>query len=260
MKHNKSKKGRRRQRKTTPPVRRLFRTCLEVFADGGVPAPADVERLRAVLDDLQPEDVGLTADMPYFRKMMVDGPQTISYLHLHECDKFSIGIFCFPPSGIIPLHNHPGMTVFSKLLFGTMHIKSYDWVADDRSRTSVDSTPLHPSGARLAEVQVDAEFSAPCETFILYPAEGGNMHRFTGVTACAVLDVLGPPYSDAEGRHCTYFRDFPLKSVSGPTAQSDGVSVPEEEEKGRFAWLGEMEKPADFAVVGEMYRGPRLTT
>lgn len=68
---------------------------------------------------------------------------------------------------------------------------------------------------RLAKVKVDSEFTAPCDTSILYPADGGNMHCFTAKTACAVLDVLGPPYSDPAGRHCTYYFDYPFSSFSG---------------------------------------------
>jgi len=68
---------------------------------------------------------------------------------------------------------------------------------------------------RLAKVKVDADFTAPCNPSILYPEDGGNMHCFTAVTACAVLDVLGPPYSDSEGRPCTYYHNFPFSNFSG---------------------------------------------
>jgi hypothetical protein len=68
---------------------------------------------------------------------------------------------------------------------------------------------------RLAKIKVDADFTAPCNPSILYPNDGGNMHCFTAVTACAVLDVLGPPYSDPDGRHCAYYRSFPFSNFPG---------------------------------------------
>lgn len=71
------------------------------------------------------------------------------------------------------------------------------------------------TGPRLAKLKVNSKFKAPCKTSILYPADGGNMHCFTAKTACAVLDVLGPPYCDPEGRHCQYYYDFPFSKISG---------------------------------------------
>lgn len=71
------------------------------------------------------------------------------------------------------------------------------------------------TGLRLAKLKVNSKFKAPCKTSILYPADGGNMHCFTAKTACAVLDVLGPPYCDPDGRHCQYYYDFPFANMSG---------------------------------------------
>ncbi|XP_072968671.1 plant cysteine oxidase 2-like [Typha angustifolia] len=244
-----SKKSKRRQKKPLKAVQTLFNTCKEVFADGGagtIPSQEDVRRLSSILDTLGPENVGLNPNLPFFRCIESERPPSITYLHLYEDSKFSIGIFCLPKSAVIPLHNHPGMTVFGKLLFGSMHIKSYDWV-DSESSEIVPPT----EGLCLAKVKMDAVLKAPCQTSILYPASGGNMHRFTAVTPCAVLDVLGPPYSTPEGRVCTYYDDFPYTNSPGDTVLHGEVDG--------YAWLkARAEKPEDFTVGSAEYRGPKI--
>uniref|UniRef100_J3KX45 cysteine dioxygenase n=2 Tax=Oryza brachyantha TaxID=4533 RepID=J3KX45_ORYBR len=183
--------------------------------------------------------------MSYFRRVDSHGTPKITYLHLYECEAFSIGIFCLPPRGVIPLHNHPNMTVFSKLLFGELYVKSYDWV-----EASQDSTDVQLQGLRLAKVKVDGILNAPCETSVLYPEDGGNLHCFTAQTACAILDVLGPPYDDGSGRHCQHYN----VSLSSPSA-GDSRSLPGGD---GYAWLEECEPPDNFHLVGSNYMGPRI--
>lgn len=38
----------------------------------------------------------------------------IKYMRIYEDHTLTFGLFCFPAGATIPLHNHPGMTVFSR--------------------------------------------------------------------------------------------------------------------------------------------------
>lgn len=65
---------------------------------------------------------------------------------------------------------------------------------------------------RLAKLAVDRVLTAECETAILYPKSGGNLHCFTAVTPCAILDILTPPYKEDASRKCTYYIDYPYSN------------------------------------------------
>lgn len=67
----------------------------------------------------------------------------------------------------------------------------------------------------IATKVVDGMWKAPCETSVLFPTSGGNIHSFHALTSCAVLDVLSPPYSEDLGRPSSYFSDFSIPPLPG---------------------------------------------
>ncbi|XP_062202875.1 plant cysteine oxidase 2-like isoform X2 [Phragmites australis] len=245
-------------------MQRLFQACRAVFrGPGTVPAPGEVHLLRAMLDRMKPEDVDLSPDLKFFRtRDAAEGTPTITQTTIYKCPNFSMVIFFLPPNAVIPLHNHPGMTVFSKLLLGSMHIKSYDWVDPDpdpsmSSCSSSSDDQYLFSAVRLAKVVVDDVFTAPCNTSVLYPTAGGNMHRFRAIVPCAILDILGPPYSIEEDRDCTYYTDIPYTHHSTADGVGDLTSV--EQDRGRLAWLKEIDMPGELKMCSVHYGGPPIS-
>ncbi|CAN1229624.1 Plant cysteine oxidase 4 [Linum perenne] len=173
-------------------IERLYNTCKASLSSNGPVSEEALEKVRNMLEKIKPSDVGLDQEAQLVRNW--SGPTQerngcrptlppIKYLHLHECDSFSIGIFCMPPTSIIPLHNHPGMTVLSKLVYGTMHVKSYDWLdssepadpAEDHGRhcTYFRTSPIRDlpgelelDGATVSDVTWLEEFQPP-DNFVI---------------------------------------------------------------------------------------------
>lgn len=102
-------------------VRDVVRNVLALpstsFREGDV-APDAIRRICQAFDalDLRP------ADLP-----VVKCPG-IAYLDLVRSDEFDLGIFVLPPDSVLPYHNHPNMTVFTRVIQGAVHICSLDWV------------------------------------------------------------------------------------------------------------------------------------
>ncbi|XP_031392454.1 plant cysteine oxidase 1-like isoform X2 [Punica granatum] len=233
-------------------VQRLYDACNAVFcahqqageAGRYLPSFRQIHSLKNLLNTIEAVDVGIDeygggspspSSSPDSSKELIRAQaiDKITYIHIHECDNFSIGMFCFPAGGTFPLHDHPGMTVLSKLLYGSMYVKAYDWVKFDTSNYRTIG---------LAGKVMDGVMETPCEPSVLFPRSGGNIHAFTALTPCAILDVLSPPYSDELDRPSTYFLDYPIPSLPG------------------YAVLEERDVPEELVVAGAPYLGPPIVT
>ncbi|KAK1407400.1 hypothetical protein QVD17_39016 [Tagetes erecta] len=240
-------------------IQTVYDTCKNNLKLSTSPHTQLIRDLSSKLDTLGPVDVGLTEEnqeddrghgfsIPNTLGRVDRWAQPITYIELNESESFTMCMFCFPTSSVIPLHDHPGMTVLSKVLYGSLHVKGYDWV--EPACIKISNGPSR-APVRLAKLSVDKVLSAPCSTSVLYPNSGGNLHCFTAVTSCAVLDILTPPYEESAGRKCTYYRDYPYSSFG---SRDDPVDGKEDE----YAWLEEIETPDDLYMRQGRYAGPPI--
>jgi len=114
-----------------------------------------------------------------------------------EDGKYSIGCFLLPPFSVIPLHGHPALHGMIRILHGSLHLRSFNWLETGGG------------GRRKAQLTQEGWLEAP-NTSILTPIES-NLHEITaGEGGALMLDVLLPDYCDDE-RPCNYYTPTPVE-------------------------------------------------
>ncbi|KAL6894551.1 hypothetical protein ACP4OV_008649 [Aristida adscensionis] len=238
-------------------IQQLVDFCKSAFdGSSSPPSPAIVAFIRGLMDKITPNDVVLRDELRFFHMMNNSNHPSLPIITcktLYECHNFTVAVFFLPPGAEMTLHDHPGMTVFSKLVVGSAHVTSYDWI---HPRISVPLGSDYCRPMMLAKKVLDHDVMAPaCSSWVLFPDAGGNLHRFVAGrdTYCAFLDVLTPPYSLPDQRICGFYQDFPYHIYPNIVG-----SYLTDEEKSQLAWLRKIEEPKYLKVSPLPYQGPTI--
>lgn len=152
---------------------------------------------QQLLHSLQDLFEKMTADD--FNVSKADVLPGVSYQEVYSGPEMTICVFTLSAGSRLPLHDHPEMHVFGRLLLGRLRVTSYDLMPKPDLEEAQWPREVVLEGDDFLE-------TAPV-TFSLGP-DRGNLHELLALEDCAFFDVLFPSYDSEAGRHCTYFNHW----------------------------------------------------
>lgn len=170
-------------------LQRIILLAKRTFASSSIPNEK-LQRLISLCNKLTLKDI-----LPSVQALNETSDAPVRYVSLLEEETVSIGIFLLQRNAVLPLHNHPNMTVLSKCIHGSARIESFDWA--DAAMQAVAGSPA------LAKFAGHTTVNAQTETELVFPHER-NLHRIEVDEPCMFLDIISPPYSN--DRPCVYYR------------------------------------------------------
>ncbi|ODN02274.1 2-aminoethanethiol dioxygenase [Orchesella cincta] len=158
------------------------------------------EAVRAVTG----EDLSLEETVKSIPK---SNQQPVTFVDIFENSMMTMMVIIMKPGSRIPLHDHPNMYGMIKVLAGQIRVQSYT-LLDEPGKIMDHHTPKNTvlSALRMPET-VLSKVSSP----VTLAPEIRNVHEIECICGesadknyAAFLDILSPPYPDADS--CHYFR------------------------------------------------------
>lgn len=198
---------RTRSKSTTPemcPLNRIAHIANHA-ATRRLQTPASPALLDSELADLTHLVSSVSLEHLAMEKLVKDGPD-MTYIPVAEAPQFCIAVFVMPKGSKLPLHDHPGMFVITRVLWGCLRVDEFDLEGND-----------------CVAVRQPVMFAREGEVRTLGPNKG-NVHAFTAMENTAVLDVLVPPYDDDVG--CRYYDTVDIEGHNDRVQLEVGLKNP----------------------------------
>eukprot|EP01059_Diplonema_ambulator_P035772 TRINITY_DN857_c0_g1_i2.p1 TRINITY_DN857_c0_g1~~TRINITY_DN857_c0_g1_i2.p1 ORF type:complete len:252 (+),score=41.27 TRINITY_DN857_c0_g1_i2:213-968(+) len=169
---------------------------------GGLP---EVDKLVPAMQRVKWEDLKL--------RKPGKGLDEVACMLFEQSEDFTLCYFFIPPGKKLPLHDHPGMEIIQKVVFGSVRVRGFDWV-DTRHPNPQDLSPDHNTEGLAYEVY-NQTFTQDSPVTRIHPNQGGILHEISaeGTEIAGFLDFIAPPYSPLT-RDCTYYTATPVESAT----------------------------------------------
>ncbi|KAJ3240690.1 hypothetical protein HDU78_002181 [Chytriomyces hyalinus] len=173
--------------------------------------------------------------------VQIPSVNSIEYYHIWGSQSMTMCLFVLKKGSTLPIHSHPNMTVFSRVIHGDLHVKTYHLEEDSRANTSSSNShsslptasasegvtpassprlfqtttqpsshaqhPNLPHNARLHRDEVISHTSPGLTSILEINSNTPNLHTFTAVSDhVVVFDLIFPPY-DEDARMCSYYQE-----------------------------------------------------
>lgn len=216
------------------------------FLDNSLKDPM-CQKIIQKMDSIRIEDLGISGtdsatDKYHFQeklnRVVIDGNED-----------YRLVLFFIKKGTRMPLHDHPNMSVYFKLMFGNLNMTLYDKL-DDKFKYNNFSNDEY---AEILETKTQVEakktknFNLTDNNVILVRPSIGNMHTFVAEEDSCFFDICLPNYTPDTKRKITYFKEVQdieqmsdtrtktlIEYYTTPPVLPVGFDIKELEFQGRF--------------------------
>lgn len=162
------------------------------------------QKLIEQMNNISLESLGITGqDDPYHFK------ENLNRITIEGSDDYRLVLFFIKKGQKMPLHDHPNMCVFFRMLFGKLNYRSYDKV-DEKFRYNKFSLDeymelLETKKRVKAKIVNNTVLHGP--QFLMVRPSRNNLHQFIAEENTCFFDICLPNYTSDSLRRITYFND-----------------------------------------------------